>query len=325
MPFSRLVLPGVLALLLIGCSSTSPTTTPTTTASDTAATADTTATTAERSDSDGDGTAAPDTTTDQTDATTQTPLEVEGIRKTFGGIVAVDHVSFDVESGTLTGLIGPNGAGKSTTFNLITGMLQPDEGTVRFNGEDITGLEPHEISTRGLARTFQIARELEEMTVLENMMLAPKGQRGESLWRSVLPVTREAVREQETEQLERVWEVLDFFEIDHLADEYAGNLSGGQRKLLEMARALLTDPDMLLLDEPFAGVNPSLEKRLLEHIHELREEGYTFLIVEHDMDLIMNNCERVIVMHQGRVLKDGTPSEIKESEDVIEAYLGGEV
>jgi len=268
---------------------------------------------------------APDTTTDQTDATTQTPLEVEGIRKTFGGIVAVDHVSFDVESGTLTGLIGPNGAGKSTTFNLITGMLQPDEGTVRFNGEDITGLEPHEISTRGLARTFQIARELEEMTVLENMMLAPKGQRGESLWRSVLPVTREAVREQETEQLERVWEVLDFFEIDHLADEYAGNLSGGQRKLLEMARALLTDPDMLLLDEPFAGVNPSLEKRLLEHIHELREEGYTFLIVEHDMDLIMNNCERVIVMHQGRVLKDGTPSEIKESEDVIEAYLGGEV
>lgn len=257
--------------------------------------------------------------------TGSTPLEVEGLRRTFGGIVAVDDVSFDVEAGTLTGLIGPNGAGKSTTFNLITGMLEPDAGTVRFNGEDITGLEPHEIANQGLARTFQIARELEEMTVLENMMLAPKGQIGESLWRSVMPITREAVREQETEQLDRVWEVLDFFEIDHLADEYAGNLSGGQRKLLEMARALLTDPDMLLLDEPFAGVNPSLEKRLLEHIHELREEGYTFLIVEHDMDLIMNNCERVIVMHQGRVLKDGTPAEIKESEEVIEAYLGGEV
>ncbi len=254
-----------------------------------------------------------------------TPLEVEGLRKTFGGIVAVDDVSFDVEAGTLTGLIGPNGAGKSTTFNLITGMLEPDAGTVRFNGEEITGLEPHEIANQGLARTFQIARELEEMTVLENMMLAPKGQIGESLWRSVMPITREAVREQETEQLDRVWEVLEFFEIDHLADEYAGNLSGGQRKLLEMARALLTDPDMLLLDEPFAGVNPSLEKRLLEHIHELREEGYTFLIVEHDMDLIMNNCERVIVMHQGRVLKDGTPAEIKDSEEVIEAYLGGEV
>ncbi|ELZ42592.1 amino acid/amide ABC transporter ATP-binding protein 1, haat family [Halorubrum saccharovorum DSM 1137] len=253
------------------------------------------------------------------------PLEVEGLRKEFGGIVAVDDVSFDVEEGTLTGLIGPNGAGKSTTFNLITGMLDPDEGTVRFNGEDITGFEPHEIANQGLARTFQIARELEEMTVLENMMLAPKGQVGESLWRSILPITRGSVREQETEQLERVWEVLDFFEIDHLADEYAGNLSGGQRKLLEMARALLTDPDVLLLDEPFAGVNPSLEKRLLEHIHELRERGYTFLIVEHDMDLIMNNCERVIVMHQGRILKDGTPTEIKESEEVIEAYLGGEV
>lgn len=253
------------------------------------------------------------------------PLEVEQLRKEFGGITAVDDVSFDVEEGTLTGLIGPNGAGKSTTFNLITGMLDPDEGTVRFNGEDITGLEPHEIANRGLARTFQIARELEEMTVLENMMLAPKGQVGESLWRSIMPITREAVRDQETEQLERVWEVLDFFEIDHLADEYAGNLSGGQRKLLEMARALLTDPDVLLLDEPFAGVNPTLEKRLLEHIHELRERGYTFLIVEHDMDLIMNNCERVIVMHQGRILEDGTPAEIKESEEVIEAYLGGEV
>ena len=260
------------------------------------------------------------------DGTTRnTPLEVEELRKEFGGITAVDDVSFDVEEGTLTGLIGPNGAGKSTTFNLITGMLEPDEGEIRFNGENITGLQPYEISNRGLARTFQIARELEEMTVLENMMLAPKGQIGESLWRSIMPVTRGSVREQETEQLERVWEVLDFFEIDHLAGEYAGNLSGGQRKLLEMARALLTDPDVLLLDEPFAGVNPSLEKRLLKHIHELREQGYTFLIVEHDMDLIMNNCERVIVMHQGQILKDGTPAEIKESEAVIEAYLGGEV
>ena len=268
---------------------------------------------------------AVDAVATEVDADRETPLEVEGLRKTFGGIVAVDEVSFDVEAGTLTGLIGPNGAGKSTTFNLITGMLEPDAGTVRFNGEDVTGLQPHEIANRGLARTFQIARELEEMTVLENMMLAPKGQSGEALWRSVLPITREAVEREEAAQLERVWEVLDFFEIDHLAEEYAGNLSGGQRKLLEMARALLTDPDMLLLDEPFAGVNPSLEKRLLEHIHELREEGYTFLIVEHDMDLIMNNCERVIVLHQGRVLKDGTPATIRESEDVIEAYLGGEV
>ncbi|MDS0299172.1 ABC transporter ATP-binding protein [Halogeometricum sp. S1BR25-6] len=257
--------------------------------------------------------------------TAERPLEVDGLRKSFGGITAVDGASFYVEGGTLTGLIGPNGAGKSTTFNLITGMLTPDQGTVTFNDEDITGMEPHAIANKGLVRTFQIARELEDMTVLENMMLAPKGQRGEKLWRSVTPGVRDDVIAQEKELLERVWDVLEFFDIDHIADEYAGNLSGGQRKLLEMARALLTDPDMLLLDEPFAGVNPSLEKRLLEHIHALKEQGYTFLLVEHDMDLIMENCEHVIVLHQGRVLTEGTPADIKSNEEVIEAYLGGNV
>ena len=253
------------------------------------------------------------------------PLRVEGLRKEFGGIVAVDGASFEVEEGTLTGLIGPNGAGKSTTFNCITGVHKPTAGRIHFQGEDITGLPPNRVANRGLVRTFQIARELEEMTVMENMMLAPKGQRGESMWRSVLPFARRSVAEQEEEILERCWETLDFFEIDHLADEYAGNLSGGQRKLLELARALLTDPTVLLLDEPFAGVNPSLEERLLEHIHELREDGYTFLIVEHDMDLIMQNCEHVIVMHQGKVLTEGPPAKVKTDEDVIEAYLGGEV
>ena len=253
------------------------------------------------------------------------PLRVEGLRKEFGGIVAVDEASFEITEGTLTGLIGPNGAGKSTTFNCITGVHEPTAGQVQFQGEDITGLSPDRIANRGLVRTFQIARELEEMTVMENMMLAPKGQRGESIWRSVLPFVRQSVSEQEAEILERCWEMLDFFEIDHLADEYAGNLSGGQRKLLELARALLTEPTVLLLDEPFAGVNPSLEERLLEHIHDLRDDGYTFLIVEHDMDLIMQNCERVIVMHQGRVLTEGPPAEIKRDDDVIEAYLGGEI
>jgi branched-chain amino acid transport system ATP-binding protein len=253
------------------------------------------------------------------------PLRVEGLRKTFGGIVAVDDATFEVEEGSLTGLIGPNGAGKSTTFNCITGVHEPTAGSIYFQGEDITGLSPDTVANRGLIRTFQIARELEEMTVLENMMLAPKGQRGESLWRSVLPFARRSIIEQEEEVLEECWEMLEFFEIDHLAHEYAGNLSGGQRKLLELARALLTDPSMLLLDEPFAGVNPSLEKRLLEHIHELREEGYTFLIVEHDMDLIMQNCEHIIVMHQGKVLTEGSPADIKSDEQVIEAYLGGEV
>jgi branched-chain amino acid transport system ATP-binding protein len=253
------------------------------------------------------------------------PLRVEGLRKEFGGIVAIDDASFEVESGSLTGLIGPNGAGKSTTFNCITGVHEPTAGRIYFEGEDITGRSPNQVANRGLIRTFQIARELEEMTVLENMMLAPKGQRGETLWRSVLPFARRSVIDQEEEVLEECWEMLEFFEIDHLAHEYAGNLSGGQRKLLELARALLTDPTMLLLDEPFAGVNPSLERRLLEHLHELRDRGYTFLIVEHDMDLIMQNCERVIVMHQGRVLTEGTPEEVKADEDVIEAYLGGEV
>ncbi|MFC7227184.1 ABC transporter ATP-binding protein [Salinirubellus salinus] len=253
------------------------------------------------------------------------PLRVQNLRKTFGGITAVDDTTFSVEEGSLTGLIGPNGAGKSTTFNCITGVHTPTSGNVYFKDEDITGLEPHQIANRGLVRTFQIARELEEMTVLENLMLAPRGQLGESMVRSVLPGLRDDVVEQETELRERVWEMLEFFEIDHLAGEYAGNLSGGQRKLLEMARALMTDPEMVLLDEPLAGVNPTLEEKLLERIHELREEGYTFLLVEHDMDVIMNNCEHVIVMHQGTVLAEGAPEDIRNNEQVIEAYLGEDI
>jgi branched-chain amino acid transport system ATP-binding protein len=291
---------------------------------------------AETAASEPSSTASPDETETATDETVQessgtrrdlgnVPLKVEGLRKEFGGITAVDDASFQVEEGTLTGLIGPNGAGKSTTFNCITGVHEPTAGKVTFRGEDITGLPSHTVANRGLVRTFQIAREFAEMTVLENLMLAPKQQSGESLWRSVLPFTRDGVVRQEEEVLERCWETLEFFEIDHLAHEYAGNLSGGQRKLLELARALLTEPDVLLLDEPFAGVNPSLEERLLEHIHELREDGYTFLIVEHDMDLIMENCEHVIVMHQGTVLTEGDPEAVQSNERVIEAYLGGDV
>ncbi|AGB37267.1 ABC transporter ATP-binding protein [Natronococcus occultus] len=252
-------------------------------------------------------------------------LEVENMEKRFGGIVAVDGASFAVERGSITGLIGPNGAGKSTTFNCITGVHQPDGGRVAFDGTEITGDRPHRVANRGLVRTFQIARGLPEMTVLENMMLAPKGQVGESLWRSVVPYFRSEVLEQERELRERAWETLELFEIDHLAEEYAKNLSGGQRKLLELARALQTEPEMLMLDEPMAGVNPTLQEKLLGHIHDLCDRGYTFLIVEHDMDVIMNNCERVIVMHQGAVLDSGTPAEITANEQVIEAYLGGEV
>ncbi|WP_160133580.1 ABC transporter ATP-binding protein [Halococcus salsus] len=253
------------------------------------------------------------------------PLRVRDLRKEFGGLTAVDGVSFDIVEGSLTGLIGPNGAGKSTTFDCITGVHRPTGGSVHLRDEEITGLRPHQIANRGLVRTFQITRELTEMTVLENMLLAPRGQRGESLWRSVLPGARGGVRTQERELRDRAWETLERFEIDHLAEEYAGNLSGGQRKLLEMARALLTDPDVVLLDEPLAGVNPTLERKLLAQVHELREEGYTFLLVEHDMDVIMEHCERVIVMHQGRVLADDDPAAVRSNERVIDAYLGANV
>ncbi|WP_255149238.1 ABC transporter ATP-binding protein [Halorarius halobius] len=253
------------------------------------------------------------------------PLRVRNLEKHFGGITAVDGASFEVEEGSLTGLIGPNGAGKSTTFNCITGVHEPDGGTVLFEGEDVTGLKPHEIANRGLVRTFQIARELEEMTVLENLMLAPQGQEGEKLVNAVTPGLRDGVKRDEEAIRDEVWDTLEFFEIDHLAEEHAGNLSGGQRKLLEMARALMTDPEMMLLDEPFAGVNPTLEEKLLDRIHDLREQGYTFLLVEHDMDLIMEHCEHIIVMHQGEVLAEGTADDIRNNEQVVDAYLGEDV
>ncbi|MFC7142766.1 ABC transporter ATP-binding protein [Halosimplex aquaticum] len=252
-------------------------------------------------------------------------LVVEDLRKSFGGIRAVDGASFSVERGSLTGLIGPNGAGKSTTFNLITGVYEPDGGRVTFEGRDLTGMRTHAIAKAGLVRTFQIARELEEMTVLENLMLAPRNQSGEKLVNAVVPGLRGRVREEERELRERVWETLELFEIDHLAEEHAGNLSGGQRKLLELARALLLDPSMMLLDEPFAGVNPTLEEKLLDRVHDLRDEGLTFLLVEHDMDLIMEHCEHVIVMHQGRVLAEGPPAAIRSNDRVIDAYLGEDV
>jgi len=196
---------------------------------------------------------------------------------------------------------------------------------VVFDGSDITDKRPDAVANRGLVRTFQIARELDRMTVLENVMLAPRNQQGERLWRSVLPWTRNGVVEQETELRERAWETLEFFELDHLAEEYAGTLSGGQRKLLEMARVLMTDPEMVLLDEPLAGVNPTLEERLLDRLHDLQAEGYTFLLVEHDMDIIMNNCDPIVVMHQGQKLVEGSPGTVKSDERVLEAYLGGEV
>jgi len=269
---------------------------------------------------------APDSDVPTTSAAIDEPLlEVDGLRKEFGGVTAVDGASFAVAPGSFTGLIGPNGAGKSTTFNCITGIHEPTGGTVRFEGQDVTGLPPYTLAKRGLVRTFQIARELSDMTVLENVMLAPPKQDGESALRSVMPGLRNDVQEAERAVLEDAWETLEFFEIDHLAHDEAGSLSGGQRKLLEMARVLSTEPEMVLLDEPLAGVNPTLEEKLLDRIDELRADGLTFLLVEHDMDVIMEHCEHIVVMHQGKVLAEGDADAIRSDERVLEAYLGGDV
>lgn len=316
-------------------------------------------------------------------------VQVEDLRKTFGGIVAVDDASFALDEGKITGLIGPNGAGKTTTFNLLSGFYRPDSGSITFRGRDIheimqpsstenriwvtassgtlgfaglaltaaeglspammgggtllgvglgAGLyfgqqhirseyreerpsRPFMLTRAGMARTFQITRELENMTVAENLMLGPQGQRGENLLYSWLrPGT---VRNQEAEILGRAEEVMELLELTHVADELSGNLSGGQRKLLELGRILMTDPDVILLDEPVAGVNPSLRENLLERIEDLRDQGYTFCVVEHDMDVIMNISDKVIVMDQGDVLVEGPPEIIREDERVIDAYLGG--
>lgn len=248
-------------------------------------------------------------------------LEVVDLEKSFGGIKAVDGCSLKVEQGSITGLIGPNGAGKTTLFNLITGFYAPDAGEIWFSGERIGGLSPHKIARRALTRTFQIPRELREMTVLENLMVVPENQIGERVWNSFFRPG--VVRRQEREIRDEALEVLEFVELIDLANEYAKNLSSGQKKLLELARTLMAEPKMILLDEPGAGVNPTLMKKLTRNIENLRQRGKTFFLIEHDMDLIMNLCDTVIVMNKGRQLAEGTPDEIKKNESVLEAYLGG--
>ena len=248
-------------------------------------------------------------------------LEVVDLEKNFGGIKAVDGCSLKVEQGSITGLIGPNGAGKTTLFNLITGFYAPDGGEIWFSGERINGLSPHKIARRALTRTFQVPRELKEMTVLENLMVVPENQVGERIWNSFFRPG--VVRHQERELRDEALEVLEFVELIDLANEYAKNLSSGQKKLLELARTLMAEPKMILLDEPGAGVNPTLMRKLTRNIENLRQRGKTFFLIEHDMDLIMNLCDTVIVMNKGRQLAEGTPDEIRKNESVLEAYLGG--
>lgn len=250
-------------------------------------------------------------------------LVIENLSKSFGGLRAVDQCSFSVQTGTITGLIGPNGAGKTTVFNLLTGFFRPDGGSVLLQDMDITGLPPYRIFQKGIARTFQIPREFKEMTVMENLMLAPIAQSGERLLDPFLRPRR--VHRQELTIAKRASQVLEFVGLDDLRDDLAGNLSGGQKKLLELAKTMMIKPRLVMLDEPGAGVNRTLLKRIAESIERLRdEEQTTFLLIEHDMDFVMRLCNPVIVMSEGKKLAEGKPDEVQRNEQVLEAYLGGQ-
>lgn len=316
-------------------------------------------------------------------------ISVENLQKRFGGITAVDGATFDIERESITGIIGPNGAGKTTTFNLMSGFLEPDGGTIRYDGRDLQRImtpsrdervvwggasaltfgaaggiagagplaaggvasgglaavgaavgagmyagqerltqrrsgrknsRPYMLAREGLVRTFQITRELSEMTALENLMLAPQSQAGENLFNTWF--RRDRVAAEEARIRERAIELLELLEIDHVRHEAAENLSGGQRKLLELGRVLMLEPEVILLDEPMAGVNPTLTGKLTEQIKSLREEGYTFCIIEHDMELIMQLCDTVVVLDKGKTLVEGTPEEVQQNQQVLDAYLG---
>lgn len=248
-------------------------------------------------------------------------IRVENLYKYFGGIHAVDGVSLEIKKGSITGLIGPNGAGKTTLFNVIAGAYKPSSGNVILDGEDITGLEPHELFHKGLLRTFQIAHEFSTLTVRENLMMVPGNQSGENLIDAWFRPAK--VAEEDKAIREKADEVIEFLEISHVADELAGNLSGGQKKLLELGRTMMVDAKIVFLDEVGAGVNRTLLKTIGHAIKRLnKERGYTFCMIEHDMDFISDLCDPVIVMAEGRKLAEGKAKQIMENEEVIEAYLG---
>lgn len=248
-------------------------------------------------------------------------IRVEEISRNFAGIVALDRCSLRVPRGSITGLIGPNGAGKSTLFNVIAGFIKPSSGLVALEGQEITGLPPHRLFHLGVVRTFQIPHEFARMTTLENLMLVPPHQIGENVLNCWLQWP--SVRRQDREVRDKAEEVLEFLQMSHVRYELAGNLSGGQKKLLELGRVMMTEPKAVLLDEPGAGVNRTLLAQLAKLIRQLNEEqGYTFCIIEHDMDLIAELCDPVIVLAQGRVLAEGPMEEIRRNQAVRDAYLG---
>jgi neutral amino acid transport system ATP-binding protein len=246
-------------------------------------------------------------------------LVADSVRKHFGGLMAVNVDHVEVQRHQITALIGPNGAGKTTFFNLLTGFDEPDGGHWRFDGHDVGGQSAHRVARYGMVRTFQLTKSLARLPVIENMRLGAINQKGERLWAGPF---RWIWGRQEDENTARADRLLERFRLAHMRDEYAGNLSGGQRKLLEMARALMTDPKLIMLDEPMAGVNPALKQSLLDHIKELKGEGRTVLFVEHDMDMVHEISDWVLVMAQGELIAEGTAKAISGNQEVIDAYLG---
>jgi len=248
-------------------------------------------------------------------------LRIKNLTKYFGGLAAVSNCSFDIKKGTITGIIGPNGSGKTTLFNLIAGNLNSSIGQVFFNDEDITNVPSYELFSKGILRTFQIAHEFTNLSVLENLMMVPANQSGENLMTTLLKPS--LVRAEELKVKQKAQDVVDFLNLTHLSNELAGNLSGGQKKLLELGRTMMVDAKLVLLDEVGAGVNRTLLKDLGTAILKLnKEEGYTFCMIEHDMEFISRLCDPVIVMAEGSVLFEGTIEEVKKDEKVIESYLG---
>ncbi len=246
-------------------------------------------------------------------------LVADHVQRHFGGLVAVDVDHVEIQRGTITALIGPNGAGKTTFFNLLTGFDKPNQGSWAFEGRQLAGVRPHKVAKYGMVRTFQLTKALSRLTVMENMRLGAQHQRGEKLFASIFPFLWNSQEEQITEQALRL---LESFNLAEKQDDLAGSLSGGQRKLLEMARALMVEPDMIMLDEPMAGVNPALTQSLLDHVREVRDRGTTVLFVEHDMDMVRDISDWVIVMSQGQVIAEGPPHDVMGNEAVIDAYLG---